>query len=272
MVIFFLSCAGQDNHSGKTIQRQLVNNERGAKIISRLHPPINYKRTAVDSNSFAWYLRHLPLKPHGTKVHYYDGRIKRNSWVAEAVIDISVGGKDLQQCADAVMRLRAEYLRISGREEEISFNFTNGSPAVWSKWKNGYRCFVNGNDVSWRKTESFSDSDKDFENYLETVFIYAGSFSLENELLPAGLDDIQPGYVFIRGGSPGHAVIVVDVVINSNNEKLFMLAQSYMPAQDIHILVNPNNEDISPWYHLAKGEDLITPEWTFQTGSLKKFR
>jgi len=216
-------------------------------------------------------LRHLPLKPHGEKVHYFDGRTKANSGIAAAVIDMGVGDKDLQQCADAVIRLRAEYLRSSGREEEIVFNFTNGTPASWDKWKNGYRCFVSGNEVEWNQTAGYSDSDNTFSAYLETVFIYAGSLSLENELKPAGVDDIQPGNVFIQGGSPGHAVIVVDVAINSSGEKVFMLAQSYMPAQDIHILINPDNNDISPWYQLNANEKLYTPEWVFEAGRLKRF-
>jgi len=152
LLVLLISCSGHSTQHGQANLNSIVINQEGNTVFSRFSPPDEYHRPASDSNSFAWCLRHLPLKPHGTKVHYYDGRIKRNSWVAEAVIDISVGEKDLQQCADAVMRLRAEYLRTSGREEEISFNFTNGSPAVWSKWKNGYRCFVNGNDVSWRKT------------------------------------------------------------------------------------------------------------------------
>lgn len=35
-----------------------------------------------------------------------------------------------------------------------------------------------------------------------------------------------------------HAAIVMDVAENAEGEKIFMLAQSYMPAQDIHLLVN----------------------------------
>ena len=30
-----------------------------------------------------------------------------------------------------------------------------------------------------------------------------------------------------------------------------MLAQSYQPAQDIHIVVNPLNEKMSPWYEVT---------------------
>jgi len=245
--------------------------EEGKTIATRFIPPETYERSLFDTNSFAIYLRHLSLKPHGTKVHYYDGREKGDSSVAAAVIDMTVGEKDLQQCADAVMRLRAEYLRKSSRENEISFNFTNGSPALWSKWRDGYRCVVEGNLVYWVKKSAYSDSDAAFEEYLETVFIYAGSLSLEEELIPANVYFIQPGNVFIQGGSPGHAVIVVDVATNDRGELLFMLAQSFMPAQDIHILVNPNDPDISPWYRLDEGERLFTPEWTFEAGSLKKF-
>ncbi|MBN2610182.1 MAG: hypothetical protein JXB00_01355, partial [Bacteroidales bacterium] len=54
--------------------------------------------------------------------------------------------------------------------------------------------------------------------------------------------------------------------------KVFLLAQSYMPAQDIQILKNPNDKSISPWYSLDFEGDLITPEWTFKKTDLKRFK
>jgi hypothetical protein len=49
-----------------------------------------------------------------------------------------------------------------------------------------------------------------------------------------------------------------------------MLAQSYMPAQDIQVLVNQGNASISPWYIMAEGP-IETPEWTFAPEDLKRF-
>ncbi len=85
---------------------------------------------------------------------------------------------------------------------------------------------------------------------------------------------MQIGDVFIRGGSPGHAVIVLDMAMDSKTgKKLFMMAQSYMPAQDIHVLVNPNKPSISPWYELdGNAKDILTPEWTFSSNELKRFQ
>jgi hypothetical protein len=52
---------------------------------------------------------------------------------------MSIGSQDLQQCADAVMRLRAEYL-FSGRiTAAISFNFTSGFKCDFEHYANGYR-------------------------------------------------------------------------------------------------------------------------------------
>ena len=79
------------------------------------------------------------------------------------------------------------------------------------------------------------------------------------------------GYVFIKGGYPGHAVIVMDVAENETGEKVFLLAQSYMPAQDMHILKNPNNPALSPWYSIDETQDLRTPEWTFSWDQLRRF-
>jgi hypothetical protein len=78
-----------------------------------------------------------------------------------------------------------------------------------------------------------------------------------------------PGDVFIKGGFPGHAMIVVDVAVNSYGKRLFMLAQSYMPAQDIHIVNNLLEKEIGPWYSL--NDTIITPEWIFYRSQLRKW-
>ena len=108
---------------------------------------------------------------------------------------------------------------------------------------------------------------------MEWVFMYAGTLSLSNELQPKALVEIEIGDVFIKGGSPGHAVLVVDIAENEHTGEIaFLLAQSYMPAQQIHILKNPSNPSISPWYILSDiKQELITPEWRFAKDALKGF-
>ena len=90
---------------------------------------------------------------------------------------------------------------------------------------------------------------------------------------PQTLENIEIGNVFIQGGSPGHAVIVVDKAIHSETgEVLILLTQSYMPAQDIHILKNLERSDISPWYSIADlTHRVATPEWDFRASDLKQF-
>jgi hypothetical protein len=267
--LLFCLCIPVDK--GSQVPEGVIIHPSANTLSGRFSPPPGYERVEADSGSFAFYLRHLPLMPHGSPVMLYNGTLKPWQGGAAAVIDISVGNKDLQQCADAVIRLRAEYLRKTDHENEIVFNFTNGSPASWESWKEGYRCLINGNNVRWEHSAAFSESDLTFWNYLETVFMYAGTWSLEKELVPVEITALMPGDVFIEGGSPGHAVIVVDVAKNAAGQKVFLLAQSFMPAQDIHVLTNPADPDLSPWYRLPGEGQLHTPEWKFSAGSLRRF-
>ena len=218
-------------------------------------------------------MRHIPLKKGKPPVLLYDGREKSNQGVHYAVVDIDVGNRDLQQCADAVMRLRAEYLYSKGNHETIHFNFTSGDRADFAKWAEGYRPVVDGNNVKWIKSAAEDSSHGSFRAYVDRVFAYAGSHSLSKEL--TRIEDVAKmriGDVFIQGGFPGHAIIVVDMVVNrESGKKLFLLAQSYIPAQDIHILKNPNDDALDPWYEVDFGESLHTPEWTFGKNDLKRF-
>lgn len=242
-------------------------NADGVILKERFLTPEGFLRQESEEGSFAEFLQSLVLKPDGSKVKYYDGR-EKNRDVYMAVVDYSLGNRDLQQCADAVMRLRAEYLYSTGQRDKIKFNFVSGFATNFSKWSKGYGISVDGNNVSWIKNNNNNDSYDSFQKYLDIVYAYSSTLSLEKELISKSVDEIAIGDVFIIGGSPGHSVIVVDMALNeSTGEKLFMLAQSYMPAQDIQIL--KGDKDGSPWYSIGISDKLITPEWTFEKTQLK---
>jgi hypothetical protein len=243
-------------------------------LAARNAPPAGFKRIAVEPGSFAEFLRTLPLKPGRPAVLLHDGSEKANQDAHHAIIDIDTGQRDLQQCADAVIRLRAEYLWSDGRRDAITFRFTSGHPCPWPKWAAGERPVIRGNSVTWSKSAAADSSYTSFRRYLDTVFAYAGTLSLGKELKKATeADPIEIGDVFIQGGSPGHAVIVVDVAHDpATRKRVFLLAQSYMPAQDVHILRNPADANLSPWYLAGFGEKLRTPEWEFAKADRRRFQ
>ena len=242
-------------------------------LINRISPPLGYERTEIASHSFAEWLRHLPLKAEKSDVYLFDKQLKGNQNAHYAVLDIDVGKRDLQQCADAVMRLRAEYLYGTKQEDAIHFNFTSGHNVPYLRWQAGERPIISGNTVVWKKQAKTDATYANFKQYFQQIFMYAGTFSLEKELKKVAIKNLQAGDVFIKGAFPGHAVIVLDVAENKETkDKAFLLAQSYMPAQDIHILVNPNNQKMSPWYSLETlTEPFDTPEWRFSQKDLKRF-
>src|SRR5439155_4191256 len=172
---------------------------------------------AVADGSFGDFLRRLPLLPRGTAVHLYDGSEKARQDVHAAVVDLDVAPRDLQQCADAVMRLWAEYRYARGAT--ITFHPDPGKPRALTF------------DARTRDRRAF-------ERWLVRVFADAGSASLQAELRPVD-GAVQPGDVLIQGGYPGHAVLVLDVAVARDGRRWLLLGQSYMPAQQFHVLRNP---------------------------------
>jgi hypothetical protein len=241
------------------------------QLVERFVAPAGAIRVKVEAGSFAYTLRHLALKPVGTPVLLYSGRPKASQEVHAAVVDISTGTKDLQQCADAVMRLRAEHLYANGQQDAIAFNFTNGFRASWQRWRAGERIRVNGNICTWVQGGQPDVSHAQLLKYLELVFTYAGTLSLAKELEPAADKPLMAGDVFIQGGSPGHAVLVLDVARHPDGRVFFLLGQSYMPAQDFHVLRNTSDALNGAWFEYRKGSVLRTPEWTFAWSDRKRW-
>lgn len=229
----------------------------GKTVKERFNPPTGYERVSTADNPFGEYLRNLKLKSYGSPVLYFNKKQKPNNGVYVSVVDMEIDSQDLQQCADAVMRLRGEFLYEQKKFDKIHFNIVSDNKPRY------FLSYTNGN-TSYTK----------FRAYMRYVFAYANTASLHDELTPVKkIDDIRAGDVFVQKRSPyGHAVAVVDVAINSKTgKKVYLLAQSYMPAQETQILANPANKSISPWYE-AKNGAVQTPEWTFTSSDLRRFK
>lgn len=85
-------------------------NSEGATVKDRFITPDGYQRKAYKAGEFGYFLQHLPLKKMGSEVLYYNGNVKAQNKIYVSVVNLPIGTRDLHQCADAVMRLRADYL------------------------------------------------------------------------------------------------------------------------------------------------------------------
>ncbi len=242
----------------------------GRTIEKRIACPESFSRIPAPEGSYTAYLRNLPLKPSDEDVLLFDGRSKR-VFVHCGVIDMPLRNKDLQQCADSGMRLYAEYLYANKLYNKITFNFTNGQPCAYINYAEGKRIQFKGNDASWVQTTKKDYGYDTFQDYLDLVYTYAGSFSLSEELKKVVIDSIQPGDLFIHPGFPGHVVIVMDVCKKtSTGERLFLLAQGFTPAQEIEILINLDEGEINPWYTIQH-EVISTPQYNFTGDELYRW-
>jgi len=245
-------------------------NKDSLTIESRVNIPEGYKRVDYIKGSFEDYLRNYKLKPFGSKIINYDD--SEYFWQRGhiGILEIPVPKNGLQQCADALIRIRSEYLWDNNRKDEIGFKFTSGHYCSWTKYAEGFRPKINGNKVTFHKTASANHSKVNFYKYLNLIYMYSGTLSLYNELESVNAKDLQLGDMLIKGGSPGHIVMIADEVINDKGEKLFLLFQGNTPAQSVHLVKNLESSYISPWYQLK--DDAVIPVSNYTFGSAKFVR
>ena len=241
----------------------------GNTLETRFSVPDGYEREKAEDKSLLSFLRNYELKPDGAPVLLYNGRKKLNQNAHTAVFALPIDNADLQQCADSVIRMYAEYYWHTGQTDKLAFHFTDGFLCEYSKWKEGYRPVVGSGATRWEKKSDLDNSYDNFIKYIKTVFAYAGTASmeaLEAETIP--LSELDAGDVVIKGGSPGHVVMVVDVCKRADGKKAFLLAQGYMTAQEFHIIKNPWHEN-DPWYYEEEMTfPLKTAEYTFNDKSM----
>jgi hypothetical protein len=218
------------------------------------------------NGSWQHFLQNLPMT--AGDVVTYRGETVGNQSKAAAIVNYDIGTKDLQQCADALIRLRAEYLFARNRYQEIQFQFTNGDLYSFNEYCQGIRPHPAGIGVTFAMSAAPSEyTHQAFRKYLDFVYTYASTISIARELKPA--NKFEVGTVIVKPGSPGHCFIIVDEAVNSAGEKLYKLVEGFTPAQSMYVL--KNNDNNSHWYKLVPGEPIVTSSYSFQQYLIRKF-
>ncbi len=248
-------------------------NEDSLTIQSRVNVPSGYHRVDYSKGSFEDYLRNYRLKAFGSKIINYDDTAYFWQGGHIGILEIPVPSNGLQQCADALIRIRSEYLWDNHRKNEIGFNFTSGDYCSWIKYAEGFRPNINGNKVSFVKSASMDSSEDNFYRYLNLIYMYSGTLSLYNELPKINdAKDLKIGDMLIKGGSPGHIVMICDEAVDANGDKIYLLFQGNTPAQSVHLVKNLEDSEISPWYHLEKDAVIPVSNYTFYDSKFVRFK
>lgn len=185
-----------------------------------------------------------------------------------AVLSLPLSNKNLQQCADTVLRLRAEFLRAQNKE--VKFHLTNGEWLDLRRLTSERVVAVRQNKLVWKKRPLREQPGSVWSEYLDTLFLYAGTLSLPKDMHELREDQpIRIGDVIMQPGSPGHVVLVADKVEDDTGAARYLLVQGFMPAQQAHVLAaTPENA----WFDIADRKQLHTPSWSFEPVRVFRFK
>ena len=204
-----------------------------ASCVGDIPVPNGFDRVEAPTGSYTEYLRSIPLKEKGYKLHLHSGQVAKHQVLAAAVVDQPLLNQN-EQCADVAMRLRAEYLWKNGCYDEIRFTTVHDTVMRYRP------------DTTHAYSMRFY-----FEEYLAEVFKWCNTGSLYNETVPRDFIDVQPGDILVHPAEPGekygHAIVVADVARNAKGKVAILCMEGSTPAREKHIVRNLNLLR-NPWF------------------------
>jgi len=240
----------------------------------RFPTPEGFVRVEAPASSFGAWLRELPVHVGSPIVRTSKGQTIEAPALATVPLDLGRG--DLQQCADSALRLYAEYRWDAQRVGDVAFHFTSGDRSAWTDWVKGERFVVSGSKVQRAMGSPREPTHAVYRSWLQHTFMYAGtrSLRLDAETVAPNLV-LQPGDMLVDPGSPGHAVMLLDVAESPNGERVALIGQGFMPAQTFHVLAPERGHGRAGWFLLPKQTSGVvkTPSWrAFSRADALRFR
>lgn len=225
-------------------------------IVKDIELPQGFKRIVYSKNSFADWIRNLPLKNKDANVLDYKGRVfkSREDTSVAGVVDWPVQGKRLEQCIDIIIRFYSEYLWKNNRSEELILPLPGGSSIKWKDWQNGFRPKFSGINFKLIKSGIIDSSKSNFNKFLNLVFAESHTQQFYHSYPKIATNNIQVGDFIVKKGAKGHAVLIVDLAKNENDDFVALFGQGDTPACEFYLL---NYKKDDPWIPLNFSREVV---------------
>ncbi len=219
-------------------------------------PSAEYTRVAVDKGGFAQWLRNLPLEKKGSPVLDFRGNVFKSGedTIVAAVVRWNISGRRLEQCMDIVIRMYSEYLWQKEEVKNLGFPLPGGTWLYWDSWKAGFRPYFEGLNVNLRQTTRPDSSYSSFKVYLYTIFSESHTQQFYNSYKHVERGKIHVGDYIVRKGTKGHAVMIVDLAINTKGDLIALIGNGDTPACQFFLL---NHARDNPWVPLCLESEVI---------------
>lgn len=225
--------------------------ELQASSVRDLPLPPGYTRLSFQEGSYSRWLQNLPLKKDKTIKLYNKKNVTPGYYNVFAVIDLPMlFDRDLEQCADYIMRLWAEY-HIKTKQEASLYLFNYSG-----------------------EKQFFSKSGKNYRQFLLWAMAYSNSYSLKTGCAPVpGEKNLIPGDMFTqnRDGGIGHVSVILDICENTKGRRLYLVGYSFMPAQELHIEKATRRYGTGGWFTYEGYKRYLAEVLPFGTPVLRRF-
>jgi len=237
--------------------------------------PDGFFRPPFPTESYQTYLQSIAIKTADAKVMKFNGYEKKFICYV-AVVEEELMDEDIMHGEHYAQKLRAQYLYNHSKYELIRFSYDDNRSISYQEWMDGMRFVWQDSIFVLDSISAPASGDIVFKKFMKELYSNSTSLGLNSDTYVLPIDQLSIGDVFIQPQdlySPGHAVLILDMAVDPlTGEKLVLLGQGYTPAQNMHILANPFDEDISPWYRVKEDEPFFaTAQWTFRMKHLRRF-
>lgn len=229
-------------------------------LAARFREPPGYRRVGVVEGSFSAWIRRLPLAAPGTPILDYKGKpVRAEDDYTAAVVAIDVGKTDLQNGADFLIRLHAEWGWSRGVEEH-AYRAVTDLKLDSKRWFQGLEPKPVGAMVGWVPSKPQRPrTHKVFREYLDAVFLWANNNSLLKDSEPVAAADVRPGDFFVREGKEGDALLVLDVAeagAGPTLRRVALLGQVSTTMASSPVVLQLGKG--SPWFSLRAEANIVT--------------
>ena len=233
-----------------------LNIEKFDYIEERFQPPAGFIRIPTDSNSFAYWLRQMPLLSENSSVKDYKNRMfkKSNDSTVAAVVAYNIKGRKLEQCMDILLKFWTEYLINQNKRNEIIFPLPDGLMLSWTDWENGMRPKFRGLNFYLENTAKPDSSNLSLKKYLNTIFEYSSTQAFYHYYKDINPADLQIGDFVVKKGYKGHAMMIVDLAQDKDGNLQALIGQGDTPACQFYLL---NYEMENPWFPIDISIDVL---------------